>query len=111
MSALPAPRRRAPAPPTQASRPQSDGRRVLFEVTVEGHPVPCAISQHALRDLITRGKGASPGDLMQCFTAVRPRVEALALRKIRGRRGTPQGVLYIWPEDAEDEAPDGTAAP
>jgi hypothetical protein len=30
-------------------------------------------------------------------------IEDLALRKIRGRRGLPQGILYIWPDDAEVE--------
>jgi hypothetical protein len=103
MSALPARQPRAAAAP-RAARPQSDGRRVLFEVVMDGQVVPCAIAQHALRDLVTGGKRTSPGDLMRCFDTVRPQVEALALRKLRARRGTPQGVLYIWPDDAEDEA-------
>jgi len=85
--------------------PRSDGRRVLFDVMVAGTAVPCAISQHALRDLVTGGKRMNPGDILHCFALARAQIEALARRKIAGRRSAPQGVLYIWPEDAEDEVP------
>ncbi len=110
MTAIRAQRRSVAPPPPDTSRPRSDGRRVLFEVLVEGHAVPCAISQHALRDIVTGGKRMNPGDILHCFALARTQIEALALRKIQGRRGAPQGVLYIWPEDAEDEAPDTAAS-
>lgn len=87
------------------SRPRSDGRRVLFDVVADGRSVPCAISQQALRDLASGGRRMPPGDVMECFAAARATIEALALRKIRGRRGPPQGILYIWPDDAEVDAP------
>lgn len=106
-------RRAAPrsgAEPAGASRASSDGRRVLFEVLVDGTPFACAISHHALRDMASGGKRPSAGDLLQCFASARPRLEALALRKIRGRRGAPQGVLYIWPEDEETPEPSSPVA-
>lgn len=78
---------------------------MLFEVVADGRPVPCAISQQALRDLASGGRRMAPGDAMACFAAARETIEALALRKIRGRRGLPQGILYIWPDDTETEAP------
>ncbi|MBX9702360.1 MAG: DUF1488 domain-containing protein [Acetobacteraceae bacterium] len=97
------PRRPGPAP--LPDEPRSDGRRVLFTVVADGRPIPCAIAQHALRDLAAGGKRPGGGDLLTCFLGARPRIEAMALRKIRGRRGDPLGVLYIWPEDAvEGEA-------
>lgn len=96
---------RAGAEPAGASRASSDGRRVRFEVLVDGTPFACAISHHALRDMASGGKRPGAGDLLQCFASARPRLEALALRKIRARRGAPQGVLYIWPEDEETPEP------
>lgn len=97
--------RPAGAEPAGASRASSDGRRVLFEVLVDGAPFACAISHHALRDMASGGKRPGAGDLLQCFATARPRLEALAQRKIRARRGAPQGVLYIWPEDEETPEP------
>lgn len=112
------PKRAAPRPgaePADASRASSDGRRVLFEVLVDGTPFACAISHHALRDMASGGKRPGAGDMLQCFATARPRLEALALRKIRARRGAPQGVLYIWPEDEEapepPPPPSGSEAP
>lgn len=95
-----------------ASGPRSDGRRVLFEVLEGGERIACAISQHALRDIAAEGmrRGKAPGDLLACFAAARPRIEALTLRAIRARRSRPQGVLYIWPDD-EEEPPAAPAVP
>lgn len=109
MTGTPAPtkpeqRARKPAPARDPNEPRSDGRRVLFTVLLDGREIPCAIAQHALRDIASGGKRPNAGDLLQCFATARPQIEALALRKLRARRGDPLGVLYIWPEDAEEDA-------
>ncbi|MGX9961734.1 DUF1488 family protein [Roseomonas sp. F4] len=84
--------------------PRWDGRRVLFEVVDDARLIPCAISMNALQDLseIRRFK---PADLMKCFAAVRPRIEALALDKHRARAEGAIGLLTIWSEDIEDAPP------
>ena len=81
-------------------RPRSDGRRVLFDVQKDEHSIPCAISQHALRDMMReKGKRAGAADLMDCFAAAWPRIEAMALSALRARRSEPLGIFYIWPDE------------
>ena len=108
-----APKRKPAAARPRAPDPSGariDGRNLRFEVVADGRAVACAISQHALRDMTAGGKHIVPGDLLACFAKLRPRVEALAMRRIRARRVMPQGVFYIWPEDedAEPRAPSET---
>ncbi|MBU8537314.1 DUF1488 family protein [Falsiroseomonas tokyonensis] len=92
-----------PATPSTPA-PRWDGRRVLFEVVDADQLVPCAISMNALQD-ISEIRRFKPADLMQCFAALRPRIEAIALDKHRARSGAAAGLLHIWTEDIEDAAP------
>ena len=98
------------APGATTSRPRSDGRRILFEVVEGERRVACAISLQALGEMTDRRR-AQPGNALECFAAARPRIEALALRKILARRTAPQGVLYIWPDDDGEDEPPEPAAP
>lgn len=85
-----------------------DGRRVLFEIAGDDNQaVACAISLSALQDLGTQRR-FKPADLLQCFAAMRPRIEAVALGKLRARSGAVEGVLNIWTDDFLDPPPAAT---
>lgn len=92
---------RSPAPPARW-----DGRRVLFEVEHDGREVPCAISPDALRDLTMR-RCFKAKDVMECFAAARPRVEAIVRGKLRARASPLATPLTIWSNDVEDYAAGG----
>ena len=57
-----------------------DGRRVLFAVRQDGVDVRCAISLNALQDISER-RYVKPAEVLQCFAAAQPRIEA-AVREI-----------------------------
>ncbi len=84
-----------------AGRPRLDGRRVLFEVEVDGRAIPCSISLPSLQDIGMR-RHMRPEDALQCFGQEWPRIEAAALRKLRGRASVTGGVLNVWADDLED---------
>jgi hypothetical protein len=90
-------------PTPEVPAPRWDGRRVLFEVLDEDRLVPCAISMNALQD-ISEMRRFKPADLMKCFAAVRPRIEAIALDKHRARSDAASGLLNIWSDDIDDAA-------
>jgi hypothetical protein len=94
---------------TAAPHPRWDGRRVLFEVIDEGRSVACAISMNALQDLSGRRR-FKPADLLECFAAARPRIEAIALGKLRARpEGGVSGIVHIWSDDIDDLTPPASA--
>jgi hypothetical protein len=87
-----------------ASNPRWDGRRVLFEVADGGRGVACTISANALQDLSGQRR-FKPVDLLACFAAARPQIEAIALVKLRARTASATGLLYIWSDDIDDPPP------
>jgi len=89
---------------TAVSHPRWDGRRMLFEVLDADRAVPCAISLNALQDLSEKRR-FSPADLLGCFALARGRIAAIALRKLRARRGGVTGLLHIWSDDIEEPPP------
>jgi len=88
--------------------PRWDGNRVAFEIEVEGHTVPCAISRSALQDLGGYRHYSGP-ELLRCFANARPRIEAIAADKFSARPESVYGVVSIWSDDL-DEAPPVPAA-
>ena len=96
-----------PRPTPITVNPRWDGRRVLFEVVDGDRSAPCTISVNALQDL-TGQRRFKPADLLACFAAARPRIEAIALAKLRGRNAGATGLLYIWSDDVEEPPPDAT---
>jgi hypothetical protein len=78
-----------------------DGRQVLFNVQDADRTFPCAISLSALQDL-SEFRRFKPADLLKCFEATRPRIEAIALGKLRARSADPTGLLHIWSDDLTD---------
>ncbi|MBU8546196.1 MULTISPECIES: DUF1488 family protein [Roseomonadaceae] len=101
-----------PMPPfPTVPAPRWDGRRVLFEVVEDARLIPCAISMNALQDL-SEMRRFKPAELMKCFAAARPRIEAIALDKHRARAEGSVGLLNIWSDDVEDAAvPPAKAVP
>ena len=87
-----------------ATPPRWDGRRILFEVDHAGESVSCAISLTALQDL-SSFRRFKPAELLKCFVETRPRIEAIALAKLRARAGGFAGVLNIWSDDLEEPSP------
>lgn len=87
--------------PKRAGRARVDGRRVLFELEKDGVTVPCAISLGALQDLGGR-RYLRPPDVMPCFVAAQPRIEAAARRKLQGRAPDAVGLLNLWADDFEE---------
>jgi hypothetical protein len=87
-----------------------DGRRVLFELQHGAQAVPCAISPGVLREL-TSQRCFKREEVLQCFTAVRAQVEAIAHGKLRQRVAPFPMPLTIWSNDVEDyEAVSGETA-
>ena len=97
-----------PKPPATAE-PHWDGRRILFDVIADDHPVACAISMNALQDLSTQRR-FKPADLLKCFAVARNRIEAIALNKYRARPEGVSGLLHIWSDDIEEAPPSDTPA-
>ena len=89
------------------AKPRWDGNRILFAIEVAGQSVPCGISRSALQDLSGRRQFAA-AELLKSFAAVRPRIEALALRMFTERPESVSGILSIWTEDV-DNAPAAAA--
>ena len=89
----------APAP--SAGRPRCDGNRVLFEVMDGDRRAACAISLSALQDLGVR-RCYRPAEQLEAFAAARPRIEAIALGKLRSRAGGASGLLNIWSGDLDE---------
>lgn len=87
--------------------PRWDGARITFEIVENGQSVACAISRSALQDL-TGERRFKPADLLVCFAAVRPRVEAIARAKLRDRPDGIDGVLHIWSDDIDEPPPTDT---
>lgn len=87
-----------------ASHPRWDGRRVLFDIADGDRSVPCTISLHALQDL-SGHRRFKPAELLGCFAAARAQIEAIALAKLRARRASTTGILYIWSDDIDDPPP------
>lgn len=96
-----------PKPMPIASKPRWDGRRILFEVADGDSSAPCTISVNALQDLSGQRR-FKPADLLACFAGARPRIEAIALAKLRARNASTTGLLYIWSDDVEDPSPEDT---
>ncbi|MGG5817281.1 DUF1488 family protein [Falsiroseomonas sp. HW251] len=78
-----------------------DGKRVVFEVRHDGSDVSCAVSPDALRALTSR-RCFKPKEVLDCFAAARPQVEAIARGKLRARTAPPVALLTVWSEDVED---------
>jgi hypothetical protein len=91
------------------SRPRWDGRRVLFEIVEGGRSAACTISANALQDL-SRQRSSKPADLLACFDGARARIGAVALAKLRARKGGASGLLYVWSEDIDDPPQPDTPA-
>ncbi len=96
-------------PVIELARPRWDGSRVLFEIADGGERIACAISRSALQDL-SRRRHFKAADLLQCFASARPRIEAIALGKLRARGGDLAGTLTIWADDIEDQPATPVAA-
>ena len=96
-----------PKPTPTAFNPRWDGRRVLFEVADGDGAAPCTISVNALQDLSGQRR-FKPADLLACFAGARPRIEAIALAKLRARNTSTTGLLYIWSDDIDDPPPADT---
>jgi hypothetical protein len=81
----------------------------LFEVSHGGEPIACAISLAALQEV--GGKRCyKPADLLACFNAAYPRIEAAALKKLKASQAGVAGRLSIWEDDVAASEPDGAAA-
>jgi Protein of unknown function (DUF1488) len=91
------------------SRPRWDGRRVLFEIAEGDRSAACTISANALQDL-SRQRSSKPADLLACFDGARARIGAVALAKLRARKGGASGLLYVWSEDIDDPPQPDTPA-
>lgn len=90
-----------PKPGPSAGRPRCDGKRVLFEIVDEGRSIACAISLSALQDLSVR-RCYRPAEQLESFAAARPRIEAVALGKLRSRAGGAPDLLNIWSGDLDE---------
>lgn len=84
--------------------PRWDGARITFEIVEGGHPVACAISRSALQDLAGQRR-FKPAELLVCFAALGPRIEAIARAKLHRRPDGIDGVLHIWSDDIDDPPP------
>jgi hypothetical protein len=96
-------------PQPNAFKPRWDGRRILFEIADGDHQAPCTISVNALQDLSGQRR-FKPSDLLACFASAQPKIEAIALAKLRGRNASTTGLLYIWSDDIDEPPPDSTPA-
>ncbi len=100
------------APAKHATPPRLEGRRVTFEIEVDGAWMPCAISEAAIFD-VAGLKHMRPNEMLGVFLRARLRIEAIARAKLLARAGQVQGTLNIWSDDIEpppDAAPGAKAA-
>ncbi len=90
---------------TLPARPSWDGGRVLFEIVVDGNRIPCAISRGALEEIsgVFCNKTATG---LSCFMLARPRIEVLALEKLRSRPAGVSGCINLWIDDLDFPSPD-----
>ncbi|TDH60838.1 DUF1488 family protein [Dankookia rubra] len=88
--------------PKPALRARVDGRRVLFEVEVDGTACACAISLGALQDISNR-RWLRPPDVLPCFTAAQEQIEVAARRKLAGRSAATGGLMNLFSDDFEEE--------
>jgi hypothetical protein len=88
------------AAPSVVSSVRVDGRRVLFDVHEAGADYRCAISLNALQDISAR-RYVKPAEVLQCFAQAEPRIEAVALHKLRTRMLPTGGLLNLWSDDFE----------
>jgi hypothetical protein len=86
------------------SNPRWDGQRMLFQLQDADHAIACAISRAALQALGGRRQFRAT-DLLDCFSAGRERIGAIALGKLRARPGGVTGVLTIWSDDIDEPPP------
>jgi hypothetical protein len=84
--------------------PRWDGARVTFEIVADGRTVACAISRSALQDLSGQRR-FKPAELLACFAAAQPRIEAIVRAKLRERPDDVDGVLHVWSDDIDDPPP------
>ncbi len=86
------------------TRPSWDGGRVLFEIVVGQDHIPCAISRGALEEIsgVFCNKTATS---LSCFMRARPRIEILALEKLRSRPDGVSGRITLWVDDLDFPPP------
>lgn len=89
--------------------PRWDGAGIAFEIVEDGERIACTISRSALQDLAGQRR-FRPAELLACFAAVRPRIEAIARAKLRGRPAGIGGVLRIWSDDIDGPPEDTPVA-
>ena len=74
---------------------------VLFEIEDHGALVRCSVSEAAIQDASGCWSKRS-GDLLQQFSALRPRIMAATSRKLRFHSPL-GGVLHVWSGDLDDD--------
>jgi hypothetical protein len=89
--------------------PRWDADRVLFEVDDGEHRLPCSISREALESA-GQGYTARPWQLLEAFERLRPRIEQIALAKIRAAPAKPAGITAISIDELNDPPPTIPAA-
>lgn len=90
--------------------PRWDGAGIAFEIVEAGQRIACTISRSALQDLAGQRR-FRPAELLACFAALGPRIEAIARAKLRARPAGMEGVLRIWSDDIDEPPPaDGPLA-
>ena len=77
-----------------------DRNRILFEIEDQGRSVACAISMQAVQDASGRRFHDSTR-LLDCFSAVRPRIESIARGKLHARPHAADQLLTIWSGDLD----------
>lgn len=90
----------APAPSVGAP-PRWDRNRVLFEIEDGGRSVACAISVQAIQDASGR-RFHDKARLLDCFRTLRPRIERIALGKLRARPHAADHLLNLWSGDLDE---------
>jgi hypothetical protein len=89
------------------AHPRWDGAGIAFEIVEAGQRIACAISRSALQDLAGQRR-FRPAELLACFAAFSPRIEAIARAKLRDRPSGIDGVLHIWSDDIDEPPPADT---
>lgn len=87
--------------PFVAGPPRWDRNRVLFEIEDGGRAVPCAISVQAIQDASGR-RFHDKARLLDCFGKLRPRIERIALGKLRARPHAGEHLLTVWSGDLDE---------
>lgn len=86
------------------AKPRRNGDGLIFEIISAGMPVTCTISRGALEEVSGRRYVAAK-DVIACFTAGWPAIEAAARGKLRARGESVTGCLRLWAEDFDTEPP------